>query len=509
MEGSALTGRDGAGHAARRSLPTEAEASRSRKYKGRVVVVTHRVHLPRALRRSSVELDIAMQAALADKPVLWVGWSGEYCDGEASAPELRRRCLMLRARIDLPRADHEGFYERFAKKTLWPVFHSRAGAMEFDYADYAAYMRINDEFARQLLPLLDPNDLIWIHDYHLIPLAGCLRARGAKQKIGFFQHIPFPPPEILATLPMHDALMRAFAEFDLIGFNAAGDAASFASYFTGERKTDQGWFEIVGGFGREFGVGVFPIGIDVDGIASHAAWAEERGFANALRERTGERKLISAVGSLDSSKGLLRRLKAIEVLLDEYPEYRRMAMVHQIALPSGDIGGDSQGMRKEVHARIKAINRRFGAEDNPIIRCAYALPQRDDLFAQLRMSAVGMATPLRDGMNLTVKEFIACQDPENPGIPILSRFTGAAHQLDAALIVNPYDEVATARAIRRALTMPLLERLERHGALLEAVRSYDVFRWRDEYLSALWQSRDQGEDAQGSGDEPERSFSAV
>jgi trehalose 6-phosphate synthase len=467
---------------------------RSRKYRGRIVVVSHRVHLPVTLRRSPVEFDIAMHSALREKPVMWFGWSGQYRDGPASEPEMRRRGLMLRARIDLPRAEHEGFYDRFAMGALWPVFHSRPGSMEYSREDFAAYMQVNDEFARQLLPLLHPTDLIWIHDYHLIPLAGCLRARGATQKIGFFHHIPFPPPELLVTLPVHEELMQAFTAFDLVGFNATGDAASFASYFTGERKNDQRPPTTVQGFGRSFQVGVFPIGIDVDAVNSLAEWAAQAPAARALRKQLAGRKLITAVDTLDRIKGVVRRLNAIETMLGDFPDCRHTVMMSQIALPDGDVAGDAAAVRRAVRLKINTINRRFGSGERSVIQCAYARPRREDLFAQLRMSAVGLATPLRDGMNLTVKEFIASQNPEDPGIPILSRFTGAAYQLDAALIVNPYDEAATARAIQRALMMPLLERLERHHTLLASIRSYDVYRWRDEFLGTLWQGGDDAHD---------------
>jgi trehalose 6-phosphate synthase len=451
----------------------------------RVVVVTHRVTLPAELRKSPVELDVALHGALRGRPVLWFGWSGKYGAGPSTEPRISQRGMMTRARIDLPRADHEGFNSGYARGALWPLFHYRPTAVEFAHSDYLAYMRINEEYARHLLPMLRPDDLIWVHGLHLMPLAQCLRALGAKQRIGYFHHIPFPSPDILTTLPAHESLLRALAEFDLVGFNAGTDVASFSRYFASEHGAAMDASGAITVFGRRFRVAAFPVGIDVDAVASLAEWATESAKPRELRDQLAGRKLIIGVDDLDRSKGLLRRFKAIETLLEDHPEWRNGATTLQIALPAGHSSPDSRRLRPEIQAAVEQINRRFGTEGHQPARCVFRLPARETLFGCLRLGAVGLATPLRDGMNLTAKEFVACQNPEDPGIPILSRFVGAAKQLDAALIVNPYDVSATAEAIHRALTMPLRERLDRHRDLMAAVRGYDIHRWRESFLSAL------------------------
>ena len=451
----------------------------------RLVIVSNRVNTPAQMRSNPGGLAVAVGAALQQRNALWFGSSGETAETPADAPRISIDGNLTRALIDLPRDDYSRYYAGFANGALWPLFHYRVGVVDFSHEDYAAYLRVNEAFARQMTPLLRPDDIIWIHDYQLIPLAGFLRARGVTQRIGFFLHIPFPAPEVLTTLPVHQELIRALAEYDLIGFQTQGDQAAFTDYLLrehGEASAALGWIEA---FGRRFRVGTFPISIDPKAIADRARRASGTARTRQLKDSLSGRKLVIGVDRLDYTKGLVRRFKAVERMYEQHTEHRRGVVVLQIAPPTrGDVA-EYRRARAELNGLIGHINGRFGEPDLLPVRYLNRQYGQDILFGYFRMSTACLVTPLRDGMNLVVKEFVACQDPDDPGIPILSRFAGASHQLDAALIVNPFDTVETASALHRALTMPQAERRERHRSMMDAMRGYDIHRWRDAFLTEL------------------------
>ena len=463
---------------------------------GRLVIVSNRVSTPAQMRSSAGGLAVAMSAALRERTALWFGFSGETSESASAAPVVTRDGALTRALIDLPRADYAKYYGGFANGALWPLFHYRVGVMDFSYGDYEAYLRINEEFARHLVPLLRADDLVWIHDYHLIPLAQMLRAKGVTQRIGFFLHIPFPTPEVLTTLPVHDAIVRALAQYDLVGFHTPKDVVAFTDYLVrekGDTTVGEGWAEA---YGRKFKVGAFPIGIDPEAVASRAERSAGSVRSRQLRESLSGRKLAIGVDRLDYTKGLVRRFRAVEQMFETYPEHRRGLVVLQIAPPTrGDVA-EYRRVRAELNGLIGHINGRFGEPDLLPVRYLNRQYGQDILFGYLRLSAVGLITPLRDGMNLVAKEYVASQDPEDPGVPVLSRFAGAAQQMQAALIVNPFDVVATANALHQALIMPLEERRERYRTLMDSIRGYDIYRWRDSFVDALSHPLDEGAGAQ-------------
>ena len=451
----------------------------------RLVIVSNRVNTPAQMRSNPGGLAVGVQAALHERKALWFGSSGETSDGPADAPRIVEDGNLTQALITLPRDDYNRYYSGFANGALWPLFHYRVGVVDFSHEDYDAYLRVNEEFSRHLAPLLQPDDIIWIHDYQLIPLASYLRARGVTQRLGFFLHIPFPAPEVLTTLPVHRALMRAFADYDLIGFQTEGDQAAFTDYMLRELGDATEAFGRIQAFGRRFQTGVFPIGIDVDAVGERARRAAGSARTRQLKASLSGRKLVIGVDRLDYTKGLVRRFKAVEKLFADHQEHRRGVVVLQIAPPTrGDVA-EYRRARSELNGLIGHINGRFGEPDLLPVRYLNRQYGQDILFGYFRMSASCLVTPLRDGMNLVVKEYIACQDPDDPGIPILSRFAGAAEQLGAALIVNPFDTVEIADALNRVLTMPQAERRERHRSLMDSLRGYDIHRWRDAFLSEL------------------------
>ena len=452
----------------------------------RLVVVSNRVGDPR--KSAAGGLAVALGDALAQSGGLWFGWSGKIIEGgapgEGELHEQRSGAVKL-VTIDLSRADHDAYYIGYSNQALWPALHYRLDLADFGAGFFAGYQRVNRLFARKLAGLLRPDDVIWVHDYHLIPLAAELRALGCRRRIGFFLHIPLPPPPILAAIPGHEWLMRSFFAYDLVGLQTRVDADHFARFVQEEANATalgDGEFEA---YGRYVVARAFPIGIDVDEFRRLAASAESRETEAMLRDQYSKRRLLVGVDRLDYSKGLPGRFRAFRELLDGYPENRHSATLIQIASPTREAVHAYEDLRHELDGLAGEINGHYGELDWMPIRYMNRVWARRRLPALYRQARVALVTPLRDGMNLVAKEYVAMQDEADPGVLVLSRFAGAAEQMREALLVNPYDIAATAQAIQRALQMPLDERRARHAALLATTRAQDVHWWRRSFLDAL------------------------
>jgi trehalose 6-phosphate synthase len=452
----------------------------------RLVVVSNRVGDPR--KPTAGGLAVALGDALAQNGGLWFGWSGRIVeDGAAGEGELheQRSGAVRLVTVDLSRIDHDTYYAGYSNQALWPALHYRLDLADFGAGFFAGYQRVNRLFARKLAALLRPDDVIWVHDYHLIPLAAELRALGCRQRIGFFLHIPLPPPPILAAIPGHEWLMRSFFAYDLVGLQSRVDADHFARFVQEEANATalgDGEFEA---YGQRVVARAFPIGIDVDEFRRLAGSAESRETETMLREQYSKRRLLVGVDRLDYSKGLPRRFRAFRELLDSYPENRHSATLIQIASPTRESVHAYEDLRHELEGLAGEINGHYGELDWMPIRYMHRVWARRRLPALYRLARVALVTPLRDGMNLVAKEYVAMQDEADPGVLVLSRFAGAAEQMREALLVNPYDIPATAQAIQRALQMPLDERRTRHAALLAQIRAQDVHWWRRSFLDAL------------------------
>jgi trehalose 6-phosphate synthase len=452
---------------------------------GRLVIVSNRVGS--SLKGNEGGLATAMLAAFDQREVIWFGWSGEVTDESSGPTRIQREGRLTRMLVDLERADYEGYYLEFANCVLWPVFHYRVNLAEYRRERWASYCRVNEMFAERLAPALEPNDILWVHDYHLISLGVALRQQRVDNPIGFFLHIPFPAPEVLATLPVHEALVRALFAYDLVGFQTEKDLQAFRDYV--EREAG-GWIDADGtmhAYGTSVRAASFPISIDTRVVAARAARAMSTRQAARLRDSLSDRRLVIGVDRLDYTKGLVHRVDAVERLLEGKPEYRRSIVVLQIAPPSREDVLEYQRIRAELDARIGRINGRFGEPDHLPVRYINRSFRQETLFGFYRASRVGLVTPLRDGMNLVAKEFVASQDPDDPGVLVLSRFAGAAHELAAALIVNPFDVDQIADALDRALAMPVEERRERHATMMLQLGTYNVHSWRESFLNALRQ----------------------
>ena len=453
---------------------------------GRLVVVSNRIGDPR--KPAAGGLAVALGDALAETGGLWFGWSGKVVEGGARGEgELHTQTSgdVTLATLDLSREDHDTYYAGYANRVLWPVFHYRLDLARFDDGFFEGYRRVNRLFARKLSTLLRPDDVIWVHDYHLIPLAAELRALGCRQRIGFFLHIPVPPPLVMAAIPAHEFLMRSLFAYDLIGLQSEADQAHFARYVAVEAGAELLPDDHYRAFGRQVCARAFPIGIDVDEFVALGASAESIETRETLRSQYRLRQLLIGVDRLDYSKGLPQRLRAFHRLLADYPENRNSATLIQVATPTREEVESYVDIRNELEGLSGQINGEFGELDWMPVRYIHRTLARRRLPGLYRAGRVALVTPLRDGMNLVAKEFVAAQDPEDPGVLVLSRFAGAAEQMREALLVNPYDIGGTAAAVQRALRMPLAERVERHRALLAGVRRFDVHHWRRSYLRAL------------------------
>jgi trehalose 6-phosphate synthase len=450
---------------------------------GRLVIVSNRVGS--SLKGNEGGLATAMLAAFDRREVVWLGWSGEVTDGPPGPTRVRREGRLTRMLVDLERADYEGYYLEFANSVLWPVFHYRVNLAEYGRERWATYGRVNEMFAERLVPALAPDDILWVHDYHMIPLGAALRRLRVDNPIGFFLHIPFPAPEVLATLPVHEALVRALFAYDLVGFQTEKDLQAFRDYVEREAGGWIGGDGTIHAYGTSVRAGSFPISIDTELVADRAVRAASTRQAARLRESLSDRQLVIGVDRLDYTKGLVHRFDAVERLLETNSQYRRSIVVLQIAPPSREDVLEYQRIRAELDARIGRINGRFGDPDHLPLRYLNRSFRQETLFGFYRASRVALVTPLRDGMNLVAKEFVASQDPDDPGVLVLSRFAGAARELDTALIVNPFDVDQIADALDRALAMPVEERRDRYETMMAQLEEHNVHAWRDAFLDAL------------------------
>ena len=456
--------------------------------RGRLVVVSNRVASFKDSARAG-GLAVALLDALRRSGGLWFGWSGEISEAERRTAKLERNSRLTVATLDLTPADYEDYYNGFANSTLWPLFHYRIDLATFDREHYQGYVKVNQRFAHTLLPLLTAGDRIWIHDYHLIACGEELRRMGCTFPMGFFLHIPFPAREILTTLPTHDVLVRALFSYDVIGFQTEANRDCFFDYVVHEAGGEILAPDRVRAYGREVVASVFPIGIDARTFSRYATTKEAAEHAARMRRVLNDRLAVLGVDRLDYSKGLPERFRAFERLLEIYPENRGRVSFIQIAPRSRGGVQEYVDIRHELESLSGSINSEYSEFDWTPLRYINRSFSRRALAGLFRLARIGLVTPLRDGMNLVAKEYVAAQSSRDPGVLVLSRFAGAARQADGAIIVNPYDVRGVADALQTALNMPLAERKERWTTLIDGVRRDDVGKWRDSFLERLYSVR--------------------
>jgi trehalose 6-phosphate synthase len=458
--------------------------------RGRLTVVSNRVAPITEGEPTNGGLAAGVLDALSEEGGLWFGWSGETTKGETVARPERQRGNIHLMTFDLSQADYDQYYRGFANGTLWPVLHDKPHLARFSWDEFAGYKRVNALFARALGESLAPDDPVWVHDYHLFCVAEALRAAGVANRLGFFLHTPFPAPSVFMTVPAHAELARALCHFDLVGFQTEADRAAFEDYVLRQA----GGRRLAGGragsgelaaFGRTVRTGVYPIGVNVEEVRAQAEAEENRRQVARLGASLSGGKLILSVDRLDYSKGLKQRFLAYEGFLEAHPEHRGRVTFMQIAPPSRSDIETYRQIRSELEGEAGRINGRFAELDWMPLHYLNKSFARHLLMPLYALAQVGLVTPLKDGMNLVAKEYVAAQDPDDPGVLVLSQFAGAAAELEAALVVNPYDRAGVAEAIARGLAMEAAERRARHAALVEALRRNSLERWRDGFLADL------------------------
>jgi len=438
----------------------------------RLICVSNRISLPRR-GASSGGLAVGLLSALRHTGGTWFGWSGETAEEPASEPEVLSRDNIRFATLDLKPAEFDAYYNGYCNSTLWPLFHYFPERFRHEQSHYEAYQSVNAQFARQLMKLIAPGDVVWVHDYHLIPLARYLRQLQFAGPIGFFLHIPFPHAQVLRLLPNYAELVRDLSQYDLVGFQTQDDVHSF-----------QSCLELTG-TDPALRTGAYPIGVDIDAIANEAAVAVTEETIQRLTASLLGRKLMIGIDRLDYSKGLIERVAAFEHFLETFPDNQGKMTFLQIApLSRADVLAYSE-IRSALEQMAGRLNGRFAEADWTPIRYLNRNFSHATIMGFLRAAQVGLVTPVRDGMNLVAKEYVAAQDPDDPGVLLLSPMAGAARELTGALQVNPFDKRGMALALQTALHMPLDERRQRHQQNYDALRRYDIHRWYSQFLRDL------------------------
>jgi len=452
----------------------------------RLIVVSNRVSAPTDPAAGSAGgLAMALSAALRTYDGLWFGWSGETTENFTGDIKWEDRAGVTVALVDLEAQDVDEYYNGYANKTLWPLFHHRLDLTAYERSYGEGYERVNARFAEVLAPLIEPDDILWIHDYHLIPLARDLRRLGITNRIGFFLHTPWPVRQLLVTLPHHRRLVESMFAYDLIGFHTEEWLDLFRDYVVSEARGELVGHGGIEAFGRTVQTGVFPIGIDVEGFLEARDSIQGARTYDRMAASSAFRSMMVGVDRLDYSKGLEERMLGYEQFLHDNAQMRGDVFLVQVTPISRDEVDSYQDIRARLDALAGRINGEYADMDWQPIRYLNRSYRRDQLAGIYRAARVCLVTPLRDGMNLVAKEYVAAQNPDDPGVLILSRFAGAAEQMGEALLVNPFSREEVADAIKKALTMPLEERIRKWTALMQVVRDSDVSIWRDDFVGAL------------------------
>jgi trehalose 6-phosphate synthase len=461
-----------------------------------LVVVSNRITRGNANEPVTGGLAAALLPVVEESGAIWVGSSGRVRDGVQKEPfaEIEALGSGALAMLDLPAAHYGGYYEGFANSALWPALHSRADLIRVSQGDYLSYREVNAFMARALLRFCKPETVFWIQDYHFLALGAELRDLGVTQPVGFFLHTPWAPRDVIEGVPHHRELVEAMLAYDLIGFQTEDDCENFANYISSTLglAVDDGVVTSQHGTTR---LAVFPIGIDVEKFARQAAKAVSHPDVSRLRRSLNGEKLAIGVDRLDYSKGLVNRIKAFDRMWTLHPSLARTVTLLQIATPSRGAIEAYGNLQSELAKLVSDVNGRHGEVDWTPIRYLNKGFSQTVLAGLYRTAQVGVVTPLHDGMNLVAKEYVAAQNPADPGVLVLSKFAGAANELDTALLVNPHDIDGMARTIAVALSMPLLERRMRWEAMMVKLRRRSIQQWFTGFVEALQQARAEREAA--------------
>jgi len=416
---------------------------------------------------------------------LWIGWPGavpEALETEASDRLLREHCA---SPVFIDDQTMTNFYEGFCNNTLWPLFHYFPGFATFEDRYWADYKRVNERFCDAVLRVVRPDDVVWVHDYHLLLLPRLLKERMPELSVGFFLHIPFPSYEVFRMLPARwrGEILEGLLGADLIGFHTH----EYAQYFLRCVLRILGHEHTLGRIyarDRLIDADAFPMGIDYDRYHGAAETEDIARRRAALRATVGDRKMIVSVDRLDYTKGILNRLEGYEHFLMTRPGWHKRVVLALVLVPSREGVDQYQRMKRKIDETIGMINGRYGSLDWTPISYQYTSLPFPDLVAFYAAGDVALVTPLRDGMNLVAKEYVATRVAPR-GVLILSEMAGASRELGEAITVNPTTREEIAQALESALEMPADEQAKRIRAMQERLRKYNVRRWAEDFLERL------------------------
>ncbi len=459
----------------------------------KMIILSNRVAIPHTGAQAG-GLAVALNEVLKQKGGIWCGWSGEIRESVRTCTQTHGNTDFITA--DITEADYKNYYLGFSNSLLWPLFHYQIGLTHYSETMYASYKRVNQHFAHLVAKHAQPDDVIWVHDYHLLLCGSYLRAKQVTSNIGFFLHIPFPVPEVMGTLPVYREIIEGMCAYDLLGFQTETDVGAFLRCVSdmGGSYTSKSGSRVheVSAFGRTFKAGCFPISIDTEELTAEAEVSQHSVEATQVRESLNNRQLMIGVDRMDYTKGLPARVEAFGQLLEMHPEWNRKLSYLQITPPSRTDVEEYKDLREKLEGLAAHINGEHGECDWVPLRYLTKNFTRHKLSAMYRLARVGLVTPLRDGMNLVAKEYVASQDPADPGVLVLSEFAGAAQELKSALLVNPFDTQGMAKAMHRALTMPLKERKERYQEMMDVLKQNSIFDWTRSFLNQLNPLEDDG-----------------
>ncbi len=452
-----------------------------------VVVVSNRVARAKTDEPIAGGLASALIPMVKESGAIWVGSSGHAGDAAQTRDSFAKIEALgsgALATVDMPAKHYRGYYEGFANSALWPALHSRPDLIQVTAEEYASYREVNAFMARALLRFAAAETVFWVQDYHFLTLGAELRRLKISHPIGFFLHTPWAERTTMAAVPHHSDLVSAMLAYDLIGFQTDDDRRNFEDYLQSEFDLPV----VDGVVTSKHGVtrlATFPIGIDVEEFATRATKSITRPEVARLRASLQGAKLALGVDRLDYSKGLGNRMRAFDRMFDFEPSLKRAVSLLQVAVPSRGNIRAYRDLKSELAALVGEVNGRHGEVDWTPIRYLNKGFNQSTLAGFYRIAHAGLVTPLHDGMNLVAKEYVAAQNPFDPGVLVLSSFAGAAKQLDAALLVNPHDIDGMARQIAKALVMSLEERRERWQNMVGKLRKSSVQNWFSDFLTAL------------------------
>lgn len=458
---------------------------------GKTIIVSNRLPVSLRLKQGKFEfkpsaggLATGLGSIYKEGENIWIGWPGNDVDNPQQRDEIVKELQVLKmAPVFLTKKDISEFYEGFSNETIWPAFHYFTQYINYDPNHWEAYVRVNKKFCDAILERANPEDTIWVHDYQLLLLPGMLRERLPNATIAFFQHIPFPSYEIIRMLPWRRQILSGMVGADLIGFHTYDDMRHFlsaAGRLLGMRD-ESGYLQADN---RLINVDAFPMGIDYDKFAEAAQASKTKEYVKKFKRFLGDQKLLITIDRLDYSKGIPERIKAFDAFLKQNPEFHGKVSMIMVVVPSRTKVKNYRELKEEIDTLVGKINSEFSTLNWVPVHYFYRSFPFEELSAFYSMSDVALVTPLRDGMNLVCKEYVASKN-DRTGVLILSEMAGASKELQEAILVNPNDMSRVVAAIKEALTMEKEEQVSRISSMQASLRRYDIFQWVNVFMDRL------------------------